>query len=256
MNRPVYSSDRKKIGFLRKTLPEYLVVKKGLVGLSSYLIPKSAARSVDKRGIRLGITAYEARQKYSHAKMKRLALYGMVPKSAVRQRIVYDRVQTLRYSATRNRLAAGIAFVSGILFLLSGYQANLEIFELAREQLVLNTAREFWTFAVIPVGVLALLSQLGGVTVLMGAGLFAANRINIGKFLVLVGTGQGLVTILINLAMEFWSGRWALDNNYVTWLTSTAAGFGILFAVIAPYVTKGSGPSIYMRAARFVFRRR
>jgi hypothetical protein len=143
-----------------------------------------------------------------------------------------------------------------MLFLLSGYQANLEIFELAREQLVLNTAREFWTFAVIPVGVLALLSQLGGVTVLMGAGLFAANRINIGKFLVMVGTGQGLVTILINLVMEFWSGRWALDNNYVTWLTSTAAGFGILFAVIAPYVTKGSGQSIYMRAARFVFRRR
>ena len=256
INRPVYSSDRKKMGFLRKTLPDYLVVKKGLVGLSSYLIPKSLAESVDKKGIRLRITAYEARQKYSHSKMKRLALYGQVPKSAVRQRVVYDRVQTLRHSTTRNRLAAGIAFVSGVMFLLSGYQANAEIYSLAREQLVVNTAREFWTYAVIPVGFLALLSQLGGLTVLMGAGLFAANRINAGKFLVIVGTGQGLITIVINIALEFWSGRWALDNNYVTWLTSTATGLGILFAIVASYVTKGRGQSVYSRATRFVFRRR
>lgn len=216
INRAVCSSDRKKVGFLRKTLPDYLVVEKELVGLSSYLIPKSLAESVDKKGIRLRITAYEARHKYSHSKLKRFVLHGQVPKSAVRQRVVYDRVQTLRHSATRNRLAAGIALVSGILFLLSGYQANAEIYSLATEQLVVNTAREFWTYAVVPVGFLALLSQLGGLTVLMGAGLFAANRINIGKFLVIVGTGQGLITILINIALEFWSGRWALDNNYVT----------------------------------------
>jgi hypothetical protein len=36
---------------------------------------------------------------------------------------------------------------------------------------VVNTARDFWAYAVIPVGFLALLSQLGGLTVLMGAGL-------------------------------------------------------------------------------------
>ncbi len=127
---------------------------------------------------------------------------------------------------------------------------------MAREQLVVNTAREFWTYAVLPVGFLALLSQLGGLTVLMGAGLFAANRINIGKFLVIVGTGQGLITILVNIALEFWSGRWAFDNNYVTWLTSTATGLGILFAVVASHVTKGRDQSSYFRAARFVLRRR
>ncbi|MGI0049972.1 MAG: hypothetical protein ACREAW_10565 [Nitrososphaera sp.] len=252
----MYSSDRKKVGFLRKTLPEYMVVKKGLVGLSSYLIPKALAESVDKKGIRLRITAYEARKKYSHSKMKRLALYGQVPRSAVQQRIVYDRLQTLRYSTTRNRLAACIAFVSGILFLVSGYRANIEIYNLVREQLVVNTARDFWTYAVVPVGFLALLAQLGGLTVLMGAGLFAANRVNIGKFLVFVGTGQGLITILIRIATEFWTGGLALENNYVTWLTSTAAGLGIVFAIVAAYVTKGRGQNIYVRAIRFVLRKR
>lgn len=233
-----------------------MVVKKGLVGLSSYLIPKALAESVDKKGIRLRITAYEARKKYSHSKMKRLALYGQVPRSAVQQRIVYDRLQALRYGTTRNRLAACIAFVSGILFLLSGYRANIEIYNLVREQLVVNTARDFWIYAVVPVGFLALLAQLGGLTVLMGAGLFAANRVNIGKFLVLVGTGQGLITILIRIATEFLTGGLALENNYVTWLTSTAAGLGIVFAIVASYVTKGRGENIYLRTIRFVLRKR
>src|SRR5690606_35966975 len=117
---------------------------------------------------------------------------------------------TLRYSTTRNRLAAGIAFVSGILFLLSGYRANIEIYNLIREELVVNTVRDFWMYAVVPIGFLALLSQLGGLTVLMGAALFAANRINIGKFLVLVGTGQGLVTILLRVATEQDREGWRL----------------------------------------------
>lgn len=232
------------------------MVKRGLVGLSSYLIPKLLAGSVDKNGIRLRITAYEARHKYSHSKMKYLAIYGQIPKSAVQQRIFYDRLQTLRYGTTRNRIAASIAFVSGILFLLSGYRANIEIYNLIREQIVVNTVREFWTYAIAPIGFLALLSQLGGLTVMMGAGLFAANRINIGKFLVVVGTGQGLITILLRIATELWSGRLALDNNYITWLTSTATGLGILFAVIASSITKGKGESLYFRLARLLLRRR
>jgi hypothetical protein len=256
LNRPVYSSDRKKIGFLRQVLPEYIVVKKGLVSLSSYLIPKSLAESLDKKGIRLRITAFEVRRKYSYSKMKRLALYGEVPKSAVRERIVYDRLQTVRYGTTRNRLAACIAFISGIMFLLSGYRANIEIYNLIRDQLVVHTARDFWVYAVIPVGFLALLSQLGGFTVLMGAGLFAANRVNIGKFLVMIGTGQGLFTILLRLLQEVWAGRWTLDNNYVTWLTSTAAGLGILFAIVASYLTKGKGESLYIKIARVMLGRR
>ncbi len=89
-----------------------------------------------------------------------------------------------------------------------------------------------------PVGFLALLSQLGGLTVLMGAGLFAANRVNIGEFLVMVGAGQGLITILLRIALEPWRRRLVLDNNHVTWLTSTATGLGILFASTASYVTK------------------
>jgi hypothetical protein len=235
-----------------------MLVKKGLVTLNKYFIPKSLAESLDrKRRIRLKVDAYEVRTKYSYAKMKDLLLaLESVPQQDVNPHPLYDRLQTFRYGATRNRAAAAIAFVSGILFLSSGYKANLEIYDLITNQIIaIDGLRDFWQYLVAPIGVLALLSQLGGITVLFGAAFFAANRVNIGKFLVIVGTGQGLFTIALRIVTELWTGQiWAIDN-YVTWLTSSATGLGILFAVLSQSVSKGKGQSITSKAVRLALRR-
>ena len=258
IHRPVYSRDGKKIGFVRKLVADYMLVKKGLVTLNKYFIPKSLAESLDrKRRIRLKVDAYEVRTKYSYVNMKDLlTALETVPQQDVNPRPLYDRLQTFRYSTTRNRTAAAIAFVSGILFLSSGYKANLEIYNLVTNQIIaIDGLRDFWQYLVAPIGVLALLSQLGGITVLFGAGFFAANRVNIGKFLVIIGTGQGLFTIALRILTEVWTGQiWAIDN-YVTWLTSSATGLGILFAVMSQSVSKGKGQSIISKAFRFALRR-
>jgi hypothetical protein len=49
IHRPVYSIDGKKIGFVRKLVADYMLVKKGLVNLNKYFIPKSLAESLDKK---------------------------------------------------------------------------------------------------------------------------------------------------------------------------------------------------------------
>jgi len=132
-----------------------------------------------------------------------LTAIGYLPEQRIKQSSSYDRLQTIRYSATRNRLAACIAFVSAILFLASGYKASIEIYNLAAKQVfAIQTLREFWNFVIVPIGFLAILSQLGGITVMMGAGLFPANRVNLGKLLVMIGTGQGLFTIAIRILVE------------------------------------------------------
>lgn len=259
MNRPVYAVDGKKVGFLRSILADYLIVKKGFIILNKYYIPKTLAESVDKKGrIRLRITAFEVRANYTYSKMKDLlTAIGYLPDWKVKQSSSYDRLQTLRYSATRNRLAACIAFVSAILFLVSGYKANIEIYNLVAEEVfAIQTLREFWNFVIVPIGFLAILSQLGGITVMMGAGLFAANRVNLGKLLVIIGTGQGLFTVAIRIIVELWSGQLWSVNNYVTWLTSTATGLGILFAVVAPTIAKGKGDSIISKTIRLFLRRK
>ena len=49
IHRPVYSIDGKKIGFVRKLVADYMLVKKGLVNLNKYFIPKSLAESLDRK---------------------------------------------------------------------------------------------------------------------------------------------------------------------------------------------------------------
>lgn len=246
IHKPVYSIDGKNLGFLRRILSDYMVVGGGLINLKKYFIPKSLAESVSRKGVRLTITAYEARSKYSYSKMKSVVtIFKFMPKYTVEHRVFYDRFHTLRYNITRNRLAAGIAFVSGILLFLSGYRATLEIYHLITHEIILHTAQEFWIFLLVPLRILAVISQLGGITVLIGAGLFAVNRVNLGKFFLSIGTGQGIFTIAFHILSEISSsGKLTFGNHYVIWLTSSAAGIGILFAVMAQSISKGKGDSI------------
>lgn len=259
IHRPVYSIEGHKIGFVRKLLRDYIVVKKGIITLNSYFIPKALAESLDKkRRIRLKVDFKEVRTKYAYIKMKDLlTALENVPEQEVEPHPVYDRLQTLRYAVTRNRSAAAIAFVSGILFISSGYKANMEIYNLITNQIIaIDGLRDFWQYLIAPIGVLALLAQLGGITVLFGAGFFAANRVNVGKFLVIVGTGQGLFTIAIRILTEIWTGHiWGIDN-YVTWLTSSATGLGVIFAVLSQSISKGRGESISSKTIKFALRKR
>ena len=91
---------------------------------------------------------------------------------------------------------------------------------------------------------------------LVGAGLFAANRVNLGKIFVGIGTGQGLFTIALRIIYDIWSGRIIdLANNYVLWLTSSATGLAILLSVIAMSISKGDNENTFIRMIKFIIRK-
>jgi hypothetical protein len=258
LNKSVYSIDGKKIGFLRKVVADYMLVKKGFVSLTKYFIPTSLAESVSKKGVRIRVTSVEAKMKYSSINMKNFVNnFESLHQEEIKNRTIVDRLQVIRYGTTRNRLAAGIAFISGVLFLIAGYKANLAIYDLIGEQVRLHTGQEIWQYAVAPLGFLAFLSQLGGFAVLMGAASFAANRVNWGKFLVMLGTGQGLISILLHIILRLLSsdGWNNLDNNYIIWLGTSLTGLGILFAIASQSVSKGKGEGVNLRVLRFILHR-
>ena len=258
LNKSVYSIDGKKIGFLRKVVADYMLIKKGFIILTKYFVPTSLAESVSKKGIRIRVTAIEAKTKYSSIYMKDFVNnFESLHQEEDKNRIIVDRLQAIRYGTTRNRLAAGIAFISGILFLISGYKANMAIYDLIGEQVRLHTGQEIWQYAAAPIGFLAFLSQLGGFAVLMGAGLFAANRVNWAKFLVMLGTGQGLISIVLHIILRLLSsGGWTdIDNNYMIWLGTSLTGLGTLFAIASQSVSKGKGDGINLKILRLILHR-
>lgn len=138
----------------------------------------------------------------------------------------------------RNKVAAGLAFVSAILFIISGYQANISIYRAIESTLQHSTSKEIWQVATVPINVLAIVAQLGGFTVLAGALLFLKNHITSGKLLVMIGTGQGIITIVISLVINLIQGGTTHASSYVLWLSTSATGVGILFSIIARTLAK------------------
>ena len=70
LHKSVYSSDEKKLGFVKKVLPDNIVIQSEFTWLSKYIVPKSAMVSITKKGIELKIPAYEACYRYSYQKLK------------------------------------------------------------------------------------------------------------------------------------------------------------------------------------------
>lgn len=141
-------------------------------------------------------------------------------------------------SSSRNKVAGGLGIASAILFITSGYSVNLGIYRAVESGLQENTAREVWQVAVIPINVLAIVAQLGGVAVLAGALLFLKNHITSGNVLVVIGTGQGIITIVAVLIIEIMQGGIVDAGNYVLWLATSATGIGILFSILARSIAK------------------
>ena len=141
----------------------------------------------------------------------------------------------------RTKVAAVLALIAASLFIASGYQANIGIYSAIESGLKQYTARQVWQVAVIPINVLALIAQLGGFAVLAGALLFLKNHITTGKFLVMIGTGQGIITVVITLVLDLINdGVGGIDyaTNYVLWLMTSATGLGIVFSIIATSIAK------------------
>ena len=100
-----------------------------------------------------------------------------------------------------------IAFVSGIIFLISGYKVDVTFYYLIEKEILSNSPSNVWPLVTISIGILVIISQLGGIKVIIDAGLFAVNRVNLGKLLIGIGTGQGLFTIALRIIYDVWYGR-------------------------------------------------
>jgi hypothetical protein len=265
LHMSVYSTDGKKLGFVKKVFPNNIIIQSEFTWLRKYIVSKSSIAYVSKKDIKLKITAYEVRHRYSYPKMKNILMpLKTITKTSSTSTVVtkakrlfleiYESIQYSRWQ--RNQLAAVVAFVSGILFLISGYKVDVTFYYSIQKEILFNLPSNLWPLVIISIKILVIISQLGGITVLIGAALFAANRVNLGKLWIGIGTGQGLFTIALRIIFETWSGRIDLANNYVLWLMSSAAGLAIVFSVIARSMSKGESENTFIRIIKFIFRNR
>ncbi|MFY9873679.1 MAG: hypothetical protein WAK17_28565, partial [Candidatus Nitrosopolaris sp.] len=68
----------------------------------------------------------------------------LVPEDYIEHRRFFDRFTSLHYIINDNN--ANIAFTSGILFLLSGYKANLMMYDLIENEITIRVTGQFGVF--------------------------------------------------------------------------------------------------------------
>ncbi len=129
----------------------------------------------------------------------------------------------------RNTEAAIVAALAGVLLLyvgLNGVAGVDRIFALLEEWFGTNEALRILAY------VLGAIAALGGVAVLLGAYLVGVDRVRTGKILITLGSGAGIITLLIflarNLASEQFSYLYAV----------LPALLGVVLAIVARSMAK------------------
>jgi hypothetical protein len=114
--------------------------------LRKNIVSKSSIASISKKDIKLKITAHEVRHRHSYPKMKDILIpLKTITKTSSNTTTVVTKVkrlfleiyESIQYSRwQRNQLAAVVAFISGIIFLISGYKVDLTFYYLIQRDIV------------------------------------------------------------------------------------------------------------------------
>ncbi len=129
----------------------------------------------------------------------------------------------------RNTAAALIAVIAGVLLLyvgINGVAGVDRLFALLQEWFGTNEALRILAY------VLGGIAALGGVAVLFGAYLVATDRVRTGKILISLGSGAGIITLLLFLARNMASEQF----SYLYAVLPAILGVGL--AVVAELVAK------------------
>lgn len=129
----------------------------------------------------------------------------------------------------RNLQAAIVAVLAGILLLVTGINgvAGVDrLFTLLEEWFGTNEALRILAY------VLAAIAALGGVAVLIGAYCLATDRVRIGKLLITLGSGAGIITLLVFLA------RNVASEQFSYLFAVLPAILGVVLAIVARQMAK------------------
>jgi len=135
------------------------------------------------------------------------------------------------------KMAAIFAYVGGIFLLIAGATGSTGIIGTIIEYLIENLGGAIANLLSLILHALNFIADLGGISVIIG-GLFIINqRTRIGKFIIGIGAGMGLVGFLIILASAFLHG-WINIINFVIIIAQSIGWIGIILSITAIILAK------------------
>lgn len=133
----------------------------------------------------------------------------------------------------RNKAPFLLALIGGILLWIAGATGSVGIAGTITQ--IIASIPELAPFVDILnliYYILLILAGLGGITVIGGGALMTTNRVGTGKFLIGIGAGMGLISLIIQIAQNIYTfgAGVALDLFLATAMTTVGAGILISIA--------------------------
>ncbi len=130
----------------------------------------------------------------------------------------------------RNKAAAGLAILAGVLLLSAGV-TGAATWQTIRN-FVVALIGDHWALILL-FQALIFIASLGGVAVICGGILVGAGRTFLGKLFILLGTGTGLLGLVLAVMLP-----WFRQGSASLALGTTTGTFGIIFSVVARMIAK------------------
>ncbi len=138
---------------------------------------------------------------------------------------------------TRNRISGALAIFGGLLIFLGG-GTGMAGFLIEVKNIVENlmggpnetVETIFW--------ILIFIATLGGISVIIGGISIYKNVVVAGKILIMLGTGVGIIGLILALIMAIYRGE---STEFISWLTTSLLGIGIIFSIISTSIAKRPG---------------
>lgn len=130
----------------------------------------------------------------------------------------------------RNTLAMSLAIVAGVMLLGVGITGTAA-WETIRN-FVTGFLGEHWALILL-FRVLLFIASLGGIAVIIGGVLIGAGRTSVGKLFILLGTGIGLLGLLVGIALP-----WLQQGTTELALSTGTGTMAIILSIVARMVAK------------------
>jgi len=123
----------------------------------------------------------------------------------------------------------GIALIAGILLIIGGI-SGLATWETIKDFVTTHIADN--SIIQIVFAILIFIASLGGLSVIAGGLLIGKNKIGLGKFIIALGAGLGLIGLIFSLIVTYIEGNFTIGSFF------SIGVIGLILSIVARKLAK------------------
>lgn len=136
-----------------------------------------------------------------------------------------------------SKSATVLAFIAGVLLIVAGATGSVGIVGTVLEYLIDHLGGPTTDMLSIVFHLLNFVASLGGVSVIVGGILIYIERKRLGKFIIGIGAGMGLIGFLIVIGSALSHG-WVHTMTFLLLISQSLGWIGVILSIVATRLVK------------------